>query len=116
MSRSKQLTVLIDQHADGDSAKVEAIQEVLDILVGDRVVPVSFLVFDHTLRHGRDHIIVAVPDGDQGVCEPRGTRILRKRAEMDATAVKLTVTMNFPNGHFYPIGVQFRQNKESWIT
>lgn len=69
------LTVLIDQHTDGDAAKVEAVQEVLDVLIGDGVVPICFFVLDHTLCHGGDHIVVTVTDCDQSICEPgrRGT-------------------------------------------
>lgn len=70
---SKRLTVLVYQHADGDAAKVEAVQEVLDVLVGDRVIPISLLILNHALCHGGDHIVVPVPDGDQGICEPGRT-------------------------------------------
>lgn len=66
------LTVLVDEHADGDAAEVEAVQKVLDILVGDRVIAVRVLVLQHALRHGGHHVVVAVPDGDQGVREPAG--------------------------------------------
>lgn len=62
--------VLIDEHSDGDAAEVEAVQEVLDVLVGDRVIAIGVLVLQHSLRHGGHHVIVPVPDGDQGICEP----------------------------------------------
>lgn len=63
-------TVLVDEHADGDAAGVEAVQEVLDVLVGDRVLGEHLLVLDDALGHRRDHVVVSVPDGDQGVDEP----------------------------------------------
>lgn len=62
--------MLVDEHADGDAAEVEAVQEVLDVLVGDRVITVGVLVLQHSLCHGRYYIIVPVPDGDQGFGEP----------------------------------------------
>lgn len=66
------LTVLVDEHADGDAAEVEAVQEVLDVLVGHGVIAIGVLVFEHALRHGGHHVVVAVPDGDQGLGEPAG--------------------------------------------
>lgn len=68
--RQPELTVLVDEHADGDAAEVEAVQEVLDVLVGDRVIAVGVLVLQHSLCHGGHYIIVPVPDGDQGFGEP----------------------------------------------
>lgn len=65
-----ELTVLIDEHADGDAAEVEAVQEVLDVLVGDGVIAIGVLVLQHALGHGGHYVIVPVPDGDQGVREP----------------------------------------------
>lgn len=62
--------MLVDEHADGDAAEVEAVQEVLDVLVGDGVVAIGVLVLQHALSHCGHHVIVAVPDGDQGVSEP----------------------------------------------
>lgn len=64
------LTVLVDEHADGDAAQVEAVQEVLDVLVGHGVVPVRLLVLDDPLRHGGDDVVVPVPDRHQRVREP----------------------------------------------
>lgn len=68
--RQPELTVLVDEHADGDAAEVEAVQEVLDVLVGDWVIAVGVLVLQHSLCHGGYYIIVPVPDGDQGFGEP----------------------------------------------
>lgn len=62
--------MLVDEHADGDAACVEAVQEVLDVLVGDRVLGKSLLVLDDALGHRRDHIVVSVSDGNQGVDKP----------------------------------------------
>lgn len=59
--------MLVDEHADGDAAEVEAVQEVLDVLVGHGVVAIGLLVLEHALCHGGHHVIVAVPDGDQGL-------------------------------------------------
>lgn len=58
------LTVLVDEHSYGDTAGVETVQEVLDVVVGNGVlVAEGVLVLDHALSHGGNHLIVAVPDG-----------------------------------------------------
>lgn len=58
------LTVLVDEHTDRDAAQVEAVQKVLDILVGYQVLGESLFVFYDTLGHGRHDIVVPVSDGD----------------------------------------------------
>lgn len=63
--------MLVEQHADRNTAKIETIKEVLDVLVGNRVIPISFSIFNYTLCHGRDHIIVTVANCDQSIGEPR---------------------------------------------
>lgn len=62
--------MLVDEHADRNAAEVEAVQEILDVLVGHWVVAIRVLVLQHTLGHGGHDIIVAVPDGDQSFGEP----------------------------------------------
>lgn len=62
--------MLVDEHADGDATGVEAVQEVLDVLVGHRVLGKSLLVLYDALGHGRNHVVVPVSDGNQGVCKP----------------------------------------------
>lgn len=64
------LTVLVDEHTDRDAAQVEAVQKVLDILVGYRVLGESLFVFYDTLGHSRHDIVVPVSDCDQGVNKP----------------------------------------------
>lgn len=64
------LTVLIDEHTDGDAAHVESIQKVLDVLVGDYVLGKYLFVFYDTLGHGRHDVVVPVPDGNQGIDKP----------------------------------------------
>jgi len=73
-SNTLRLTVLVDQHADGDAAQVEAVQEVLNVLVGDRVLGEGLLVLDDSLGHGGHHLIVPVPDRHQGVREANRQR------------------------------------------
>lgn len=63
--------MLVDEHADGDAAGVEAIQEVLDVVVGDGVLLAEgVFVLDHPLGHGGDDLVVAVPDVLQDLHEP----------------------------------------------
>lgn len=68
--RSASLTVLVDEHPDGDAAHVEAIQEVLDILVGYRVLGEGLFVLNDALGHGGHDVVVSVSDGYQGVNKP----------------------------------------------
>lgn len=73
------LTVLVDEHSYGYAAHVEAIQKVLDVLVGDRVLGKGLLVLYDALCHGGHHIIVPVPDFHQGVNKPESeSRIVRR--------------------------------------
>lgn len=66
-----QLTVLIDEHADGDAAGVETVQEVLDVVVGDGVLLAEGLFeLDDPLSHGGHHLVVPVPDGLQDLHKP----------------------------------------------
>lgn len=58
------LTVLVDEHPDWDAAQVEAIQKVLDVLVGGHILGEGLFVFYDTLGHGGHHIIVSVSDGN----------------------------------------------------
>lgn len=63
--------MLVDEHADGNATGVEAVQEVLDVLVGDRVLRKGLLVLYDALGHRGNHVVVPVPDGHQGVDKPR---------------------------------------------
>lgn len=56
--------MLIDEHADGDAAGVEAVQEVLDVVVSDGILLAKgILVLNDSLSHCGDHLVVAVPNG-----------------------------------------------------
>lgn len=95
-----QLTVLVDEHADGDAAGVEAVQEVLDVVVGDGVLlAVGLFVLDDPLSHGGNHLVVSVPDGLQDLHKPgdlvcqrateRRRRSRKRREERKKTAMRL---------------------------
>lgn len=63
--------MLVDEHADGDAAGVKAVQEVLDVVVGRSVLLAEgIFVLDHSLSHGGDHLVVAVPDDLQNLHKP----------------------------------------------
>lgn len=64
--------MLVHEHACGDAAHVEAVQEVLDVLVGDGVHTESLLVLQHTLSHGRHHVVVPVSDVYESLREAAG--------------------------------------------
>lgn len=70
----KGLTVLVEQHPDGDPAHVETIQEVLNILADDRVCAVCLLVLHHPLSHGGNHVVVPVSDLYDRICETKSRR------------------------------------------
>lgn len=56
--------MLIDEHSDRDAAHVEAIQKVLDVLVGYRVLRKGLFVLYYTLGHRRHDIVMPVSDGN----------------------------------------------------
>lgn len=62
--------MLVDEHPDGDSAHVEAVQEVLDAVLCSDIRLVGLLQLDYTLRHSLHYVRVTVPDFDQSVAEP----------------------------------------------
>lgn len=67
--------MLVDEHADGDAASVEAVQEVLDVVVGDGVLLAEgVFVLDHSLSHGGNNLVVAIPDGLQDLHKPEMDR------------------------------------------
>lgn len=110
------LTVLVDEHADGDAAQVEAVQEVLDVLVGHRVVPIGVLILDDTLCHGGHHVVVAVTDGDQSIGEPGGGfgGGLRGDTECGAAAVGGWVGGGGRAGLGFPIGGTGENTEWGW--
>lgn len=56
--------MLVDEHANGDATSVEAVQEVLDVLVGDRVLRKGLLVLYDALGHRWNHVVVPISDGN----------------------------------------------------
>lgn len=66
--------MLVHEHACGDAAHVEAIQKVLNVLVGDGVHAEGLLELHHALSHGGHHIVVAVANVHQGLREAEGKR------------------------------------------
>ena len=68
--------MLVDEHAGRDAACVEAVQEVLHVLVGYWIHAKSLLVLHYPLSHCGYHIIVPVPHVNQSLCEPDSTRNL----------------------------------------
>lgn len=61
--------MLVYEHAYGDTAHVETVQEVLDVLVGDRIHAKRLFVLHHPLSHCGNHIVVPVSNVDQSLCE-----------------------------------------------
>lgn len=63
------LTVLVDEHAEGDAVGVKAVEEVLDVTADERVEAEPLLVLDDSLSHGGNHVIMTVTDLDQELQE-----------------------------------------------
>lgn len=63
------LTVLVDEHAEGDAAGEEAVQEVLHVAADEGVEAELLLVLDDPLGQGGNHVVVAVTDLDQELQE-----------------------------------------------
>lgn len=59
--------MLVDEHSYGDAAHVEAVKEVLDVLVDHRVHTECLLVLDHALRHRGHHVVVPVANVHQSL-------------------------------------------------
>lgn len=72
-----QLTVLVEQHSDGYSAHVEAIEEILHVLADHRVGAVGLLVLHNPLSHGGNDVIVSVSDLNDGVCETEKIKLVK---------------------------------------
>ncbi len=64
------LTVLVDQHPNGDAAHVEAVQEVLNRVLRDRVHGPALLQLDHALGHRLDDARMPVSYLHQRLQEP----------------------------------------------
>ena len=62
-----QLTVLVNKHAEGDAVGIEAIQKILYVTANEWIKPKLLLVFNHSLCHCRNHIIVSVSDFNQNL-------------------------------------------------
>lgn len=61
--------MLVDEHAEGDAAGEEAVQEVLHVAADEGVEAELLLVLDDPLGQGGNHVVVAVTDLDQELQE-----------------------------------------------
>lgn len=64
-----QLTVLVDQHTDGNSGHEEPVQKVLNVVLRLSIDVVRFLELQHPLRHSFHDVLVPVPDLHQRLTE-----------------------------------------------
>lgn len=80
-----QLTVLVEQHSDGYSAHVEAIEEILHVLADHRVGAVGLLVLHNPLSHGGNDVIVSVSDLNDGVCETEKIKVVKSTESRGAS-------------------------------
>lgn len=62
-----QLTVLVNKHAERDAVGIEPIQKILDVTANEWIKPKFLLVFNHSLCHCRNHIIVSISDFNQNL-------------------------------------------------
>lgn len=68
-TRGRRLTVLVDQHPEGDAVGVKAVEEVLHVAADEGVEAKLLLVLDDALSHGGNHVVVPVTDLDQQLQE-----------------------------------------------
>lgn len=61
--------MLVDEHAERDAIGVEAVEEVLDVAADKEVKAKLLLVFDDSLGHGGNHVVVTVTDLNQELQE-----------------------------------------------
>ncbi len=71
--------MLVDEHAKRDSVGVEAVQKVLDVGADEQIETKLLFIFNYTLRHSRDHIIVSIPDLNKSIQKAREKK--KKRGE-----------------------------------
>lgn len=62
-----QLTVLVNKHAEGDAVGVKPIQKILNVTANEWIKPKLLLVFNHSLCHCRNHVIVSISDFNQNL-------------------------------------------------
>lgn len=60
---------LIDEHSDGYAVHIEAMQEILNAVLGLLVDRMRFFQLDHALSHRLHHVRMPVPDLDQAITE-----------------------------------------------
>lgn len=61
------LTVLVNKHAERDAIGIKAIQKILDVAANEGIKAKLLLVFNHSLGHRRNHVIVSVSDFNQNL-------------------------------------------------
>ena len=64
------ITMLVDEHANADTAHQESVQKVLDLLLGLVVYAVRFLHLQYAHGHVLHHVAVTVHDVVQRFGEP----------------------------------------------
>lgn len=66
-TKKTQLTVLVNKHAERDAVGIKPIQKILDVTANEWIKPKLLLVFDHSLCHCRNHVIVSISDFNQNL-------------------------------------------------
>lgn len=61
--------MLVHEHPGRYPTHVEAVEEVLHVLIGHRIHPKGLLVLNDALRHSGNHIVVSVPDVNERFCK-----------------------------------------------
>lgn len=59
--------MLVNKHAERDAVGIEPIQKILDVTANEWIKAKFLLVFNHSLCHGRDHIVVSISDFDENL-------------------------------------------------
>lgn len=94
--------MLVHEHSCGDAAHVEAVQEVLNVLVGHGVHAKGLFVLHHTLSHGWHHVVVPITDVLHSLYKSVG------KDKMDMKLPRFPHVLNQNQGDFFEAPTQQR--------
>lgn len=67
--------MLVHQHPRRNTVHVKSIQEILEILIGDWVNCAAIFIFDDSLCHGWNYIVVSISNFDERIYKTKPKHI-----------------------------------------
>lgn len=89
--------MLVDEHAKRDSVGVEAVQKVLDVGADERIETKLLFIFNYTLGHSRDHIVVSIPDLNKSIQKAREKKKRGEGYQNFFVDLKININKGFLN-------------------